>query len=119
MPRYERQVFVNVPFDRRYTKLFHALVFAVHDCGFTVRCALEGSDSADVRLDKLLRLIRVCRFGIHDLSRTTLDTANRLPRFNMPLELGLFLGARQFGDTEQRAKRALILDSAPYRYQKF
>lgn len=119
MPRPERQVFLNVPFDRRYRRLFHALVFSVHDCGFTSRCALEQSDSAQVRLDKLYELIGSCRFGIHDLSRTTLDGLNHLPRFNMPLELGIALGAKRFGAAEQRRKFTLILDSEPFRYQKF
>lgn len=37
----------------------------------------------------------------------------------MPLELGLFLGARAFGSGRQRAKNCLILDRSRYRYQKF
>ena len=38
----------------------------------------------------------------------------------MPLELGLFLGARFLADDKkQREKRCLILDAQPYRYQKF
>ena len=44
-------VFINVPFDRRYSKLFRALVFAVHDCGLVARCALEGDDGSEARLD--------------------------------------------------------------------
>lgn len=36
----------------------------------------------------------------------------------MPLELGIFLGARRYGG-RQRDKRALILDTDQYRYQKF
>ena len=119
MPPYSRQVFFNVPFDPRYKKLFRALVFAVHDSGFAARCALERSDSGQIRLDKLYELIESCEFGVHDLSRTSLDSVNRLPRFNMPLELGLFLGARRFGSGRQRRKRVLILDNVPYRYQKF
>jgi hypothetical protein len=31
-----------------------------------------------------------------------LDAANRLPRFNMPLELGLFLGAQEYGSGAQK-----------------
>jgi hypothetical protein len=31
MVSYNDRVFINVPFDRRYKKLFEALVFAVHD----------------------------------------------------------------------------------------
>lgn len=37
----------------------------------------------------------------------------------MPLELGLFLGAKAYGNDSQRDKRALILDVEQYRYQKF
>jgi hypothetical protein len=37
----------------------------------------------------------------------------------MPLELGIFLGARKFGDRRQQAKVCLILDRDPYRYQIF
>jgi hypothetical protein len=37
----------------------------------------------------------------------------------MPLELGIFLGARRFGAQDQRRKSCLILDRTPYRYQIF
>ncbi len=117
MAAYDRQGFLNVPFDIRYKKLLHALVFAVHECGLVARCALEKDDAGQARVDKLYDIIRDSRFGIHDLSRTTLDTTNRLPRFNMPLELGLFLGARRFGSRTQRQKSCLILDRDRYRYQ--
>ena len=112
-------VFLNCPFDDAYRRLFEAVVFAVFDCGFRPRCALEMDDSGEVRIDKLLRIIEQCRFGIHDLSRTEADPVSRLPRFNMPLELGLFLAAKRFGDRRQKRKRCLILDRERYRYQKF
>lgn len=113
----DQSVFLNVPFDRQYQPLFQAIVFAVFDCGFRARCALEVDDGSQVRLDKLCGLIRECRYGIHDISRTELD--RRLPRFNMPLELGLFLGAKRFGSGSQRLKNCLILDREPYRFQRF
>jgi hypothetical protein len=119
MADYRRQVFLNVPFDARYRKLLRALVFAVHECGLVARCAQEKDDGGQVRFDKLCDIISRCKFGIHDLSRTTLDAQNRLPRFNMPLELGLFLGARRYGAANQRTKACLILDSQRYRYQVF
>ena len=112
-------VFLNVPFDARYRKLLHALVFAVHECGLVARCASEREDSAEVRVEKLYAMIRDSLFGIHDLSRTTLDREHRLPRFNMPFELGLFLGARRYGDLGQRQKSCLILDRDRYRFQIF
>ena len=35
----------------------------------------------------------------------------------MPLELGIFLGAKRFGNPTQREKSGLILEREPYRYQ--
>jgi hypothetical protein len=116
---YARSVFINCPFDADYQELFRALVFAIHDCGFLARSALEVDDGGEVRIAKINRIIRECRHGIHDISRTELDATEKLPRFNMPLELGLFLGAREFGAGRQKQKRTLILDSERFRYQKF
>src|SRR5881227_950546 len=116
---YRLQVFINCPFDRTYRKLLYAIVFAVKDCGYRARSALEVSDASELRLAKIFRIISECRIGIHDISRTELDQRTRLPRFNMPLELGMFLGARQFGDERQRSKIALVLDRSEHRYEKF
>lgn len=116
---YDENVFINCPFDEEYASLLHAIVFAVHDCGFIARSALELDDSSEVRIEKIFRIIANCRFSVYDLSRTELDSATGLPRFNMPLELGLFLGARRFGTKKQKRKCSLILDREKYRYQKF
>jgi hypothetical protein len=112
-------VFINCPFDRSYNLTFKAIVFGIYACGFRPRSALELDDGGQTRIDKLYGLIEECRYGIHDLSRTELDEVNQLPRFNMPLELGLFLGAKRFGGSAQSAKRLLILDVERYRYQRF
>ncbi|HEV7484762.1 MAG TPA: hypothetical protein VGQ65_03700 [Thermoanaerobaculia bacterium] len=116
---YDRSVFLNCPFDRAYRPMLRAIMFAIHDCGFFARSALEEQDSSAVRFQKIVRIIRTSQFAIHDISRVQLDSVTRLPRFNMPLELGLFLGAKEFGDAEQSAKHSLVLDRTPYRYQKF
>lgn len=76
-------------------------------------------DGGQTRIEKLYGLIQECRYGVHDLSRTELDADHKLPRFNMPLELGLFLGAKRYGNTAQHDKRLLILDIERFRYQKF
>ncbi|HXW24991.1 MAG TPA: hypothetical protein VEK73_09605 [Xanthobacteraceae bacterium] len=94
-------------------------MFTVVDCGFVPRCALEVDDGSEVRIDKVCTLVGECRFSIHDLSRTELDPHSRLPRFNMPLELGIFIGAKRFGGRPHRRKTCLILDTEPYRYQAF
>jgi hypothetical protein len=118
-PAYDLSVFINCPFDDAYIPLFRAAVFTVFDCGFIPRCALEVYNSGQVRIDKIFRIIDECRFGLHDISRTELDTASGLPRFNMPLELGIFLGAQRFGGGRHKRKNCLVLDLDRYRYQKF
>ncbi len=116
---YNDNVFINCPFDSAYKHLFDAMVFAVHDCGFIPRCALEEEDASEVRIDKIYNIIADCRYGIHDISRTELDKDSGLPRFNMPLELGIFLGAKKFGIEEQKRKKCLVLDTERYRFQQF
>ncbi len=117
---YARQVFINCPFDDGYREIYEAIIFAVIHCGFVIRCARERDDSGETRIGKIVEIIRDSQFGIHDISRVEFDEVNGLPRFNMPLELGLFLGAKSFSDLpKQKRKRCLILDSDPYRYQIF
>jgi hypothetical protein len=116
---YTYNVFVNCPLDKVYKPLFDALVFAVYDCGFVARCALEESDASQIRVQKIFEIISKCRLGIHDISRIELDKSTKLPRFNMPLELGAFLGAKHFGKGKQKRKSCLIIDTDRYRYQKF
>jgi hypothetical protein len=114
-----RNVFVNCPFDEPYAPLFRAAVFAIFACGFRPRCALEVIDSGRPRIEKIVRIVKDCRLGIHDISRTEPDPIAQLPRFNMPLELGLFLGAQYLGSGKQRKKQCLILDRERYRFQKY
>lgn len=116
---YLESVFLNVPFDDPYKRIFHALIFAVYDCGLVARCALEENNGLNVRIDKIYKIISQCKYGIHDISRTEPDKVKKLPRFNMPLELGIFLGSKCFGRTKHKAKEGLILDKKPYRYQIF
>jgi len=116
---YHQNVFINCPFDGEYVPLFRALVFAVQFCGFVPRSALELDDGSEVRIGKIVRIIAESQFGVHDLSRTELDTASQLPRFNMPLELGLFLGAKFYGAGLHQEKAAIIFDRDRYRYQAF
>lgn len=117
--KYASRVFLNCPFDSQYKPIFEAIVFAILDCGLWPRCALEIDDASEVRIDKIFKMIADCKFGIHDISRTEVTSASGLPRFNMPLELGMFLATKRFGAGRQQKKVCLILDSAPFRYQQF
>lgn len=64
-------------------------------------------------------MLAACNFAIHDISRTELDAVNKLPRFNMPFELGLDFGLRESGVSKFRKKSCLILDRSRYRFQKY
>jgi hypothetical protein len=119
MAAYGLNVFINCPLDGAYARLMESLVFAVHDCGFVARSALEIDDGSQPRIEKIYEIILGSRFGIHDLSRTELDPDSMLPRFNMPLELGIFLGINRAGGGRQGEKRCLILDIERYRCQRF
>jgi hypothetical protein len=117
-PDYDTSVFVNCPFDVEYKPLFRALVFTIERCDFSARCAQEVDDAGETRAEKLLRLIRDSRLGIHDISRTE-SNAEGLPRFNMPYEFGMFIGFKHGGSAKQRRKAVLVLDRERYRYQRF
>lgn len=114
---YRQSIFINCPFDDDYKPLFEAAVFTVIRCGYIARCAKERDDSSEPRFNTILTMIEECQFGIHDLSRIKLDRG--YPRFNMPLELGLFLGAKRYGRRAQDQKRCLIFERDPHTYDKF
>lgn len=116
---YANSVFINCPFDDAYSPIFKAIVFTILDCGYIARSAREIDDSSEVRIDKIIKIISQCQYGVHDISRTDLDEKTNLPRFNMPFELGIFLGAKRFGPALQKRKICLILDRSPHRFQSF
>jgi len=116
---FDKNVFINCPFDDKYLPLFRAIIFTVHDMGFRDRCALEASNAGNVRIDKIQNIIAECKYSIHDLSRTQLDKTHRLPRFNMPLELGIDLGCKRFGKEHEQEKVVLVMDIERFRYQRF
>jgi hypothetical protein len=118
-PGFRHNIFINCPFDTGYLRLFRAIIFTVHDMGFRARCALEVSNAGKVRIDKIQNIIAESKYSIHDISRTQLDRVHRLPRFNMPLELGLDLGCKRFGEAHEQEKVILIMDIEQHRYQRF
>lgn len=63
-------------------------------------------------------MIAACGLSIHDISRVEIDPRTKLPRFNMPLELGADLALKMKGARTQRSRRLLILDSEAHRYDQ-
>lgn len=113
-------VFINVPFDRDYERLFIALIAAITAVGRRPRSILEldGFMHRAGRLGKLVKLIEDSAVSIHDLSRVecTRTAHGMVPRFNMPFELGLacsrkFHGNHQFFIFEKRPRRLVASTS--------
>lgn len=117
--KYADNVFINCPFDNKYKPILDAIIFTIFDCGYIARCALEIDDASQIRIEKIRYIISNSKFGIHDISRTEIDAKSKLPRFNMPLELGMFLSAKYFGTSRHKVKVCLVLDRQKFRYQKF
>ena len=113
--RYDVSVFLNCPFDDGYRPLLHAALFAIQDCGFIARTAMEDVGSGETRLDKILRIIDGSRYAIHDISRVEMSADNPLPRFNMPFECGLSFGASAFNHPARaKGRDLLILAAEPF-----
>lgn len=110
------EVFINCPFDRSFKPLLKAILFTVVTLGYTPRLASEASDSAELRLRKICRLIGATRISIHDLSRIKPEKGE-YSRLNMPFELGIDYGAREYGAPPLDAKRFLITGTTPHNFK--
>lgn len=114
---FETNVFINCPFDEKYFPLLRPLLFTVIYLRLKPRIALEAIDSGELRLTKIIELIRNSKLSIHDLSRSEAAVAGEVFRLNMPFELGIDFGCRLFGKQSQRKKRTLVLEAKPHRYK--
>jgi len=110
-------VFINCPFDNEFKPLLKALVFELIYLGFTPKLS-QTLSSSSIRVNEIKNIIKSCKYGIHDLSRSKAMAVGELPRFNMPYELGLDIGALEYGSAKLKTKRILILETEKYHYQK-
>lgn len=115
---FEKNVFVNCPFDEDYRQLLLGVVFTIIYFGYKPRLALERADSAETRIQKILGLIEESKFGIHDLSRIVSTDKGEHYRMNMPFELGIDYGCQKFKGDKWTQKKILILEKERYRFQK-
>jgi hypothetical protein len=92
----ERAVFLNIPYDKQFENLCLAYICAIASFGLVPRATLEIPGSR--RLDRIIELMQSCPFSVHDLSRVQRYAPTRLPRFNMPFELGLAVAWKMLGD---------------------
>jgi hypothetical protein len=114
---FHKGVFVNCPFDDEYRPLLCPLLFVIAYVGFKPRIALEELDSATPRIQRIIELIRSCRYAVHDLSRLQARKKGEFYRLNMPLELGIDVGCKVFGGRLHASKRCLVLEEQRHRYQ--
>ncbi|MEM6965944.1 MAG: hypothetical protein AAF573_14345 [Bacteroidota bacterium] len=115
---FDRNVFINCPFDTEYKKFLDPMLFTIVYLGLKPQMA-QTTDSGAVRIDRIINLIRYSKYSIHDLSRMVAKKAGDLARFNMPFELGLDIGIRSASKRSRLStKRNLIVDTEKFRYQK-
>jgi hypothetical protein len=73
---FRTNIFINCPFDKDYKSLLRPILFTIVYLGFNPRLASERSDSLEQRIEKILNLIKSCKYSIHDLSRLKAERAN-------------------------------------------
>jgi hypothetical protein len=107
-------VFLNVPYDSAFENLYLAYIAGLSAFGLTPRATLEIPTSSR-RLERILKLIERCDHSIHDLSRVQLDAKSpRVPRFNMPFELGLAVAR----EVRKGGENWYVCETVPHRINK-
>lgn len=115
---FEKNIFINCPFDDEYLILLQPLLFTIVYFNFNPRIATERSDSGEQRIDKICELIESSKYSIHDLSRLQAKRKKEFYRLNMPFELGIDYGLRKFSENHHREKKFLVLEKDRYDYAK-
>jgi hypothetical protein len=89
VPRKRRteSVFLNIPYDASFENLYLAYIVGLTQLGFRINVAVAVPNQD--RLQTIIELIEKSNLSIHDLSRVEL--VRGVPRFNMPVELGIAL----------------------------
>jgi hypothetical protein len=103
-------VFLNIPYDNEFEDLYVAYIVGLTQLGLRVNATLAVPNQG--RLETIISLIGKSNFSIHDLS---LELAKGIPRFNMPVELGLALYRSH---TTRGKHRVYVFESKPYRVQQ-
>lgn len=116
---FDKNIFINCPFDEDYINdLLKPILYIIIKNGFNPRLALEISDSSQFRLDKIIQIIKECKYSIHDLSKVRAIKKGEYARMNMPFELGIDYGIKNINDEYMSKKQFLILEAVKYDYMK-
>lgn len=107
--------FLNIPFDKQFEPLYLAFIAGLSGFGLIPQAVLQIPGS-ERRLDRLTALMSRCQYSFHDISRVELDDRRpRVPRFNMPFELGAAVGMAEHGRYDHFW---FAFESKPYRALK-
>ena len=104
-------VFLNIPYDLAFENLYLAYIVGLTQLGLRANATVGVPNQG--RPDTIIGLIERSDFSIHDLSR--IELSNGIPRFNMPVELGLALYRSHV--TEGR-HRVYVFERRAYRAQR-
>jgi hypothetical protein len=110
-PKRIHSVFLNIPYDSKFEDLYLAYVVGLTQLGLKINLTLAAPNQG--RLDRIFRLIERSAVSIHDPSRIELSSG--IPRFNMPLELGLAL---YHSRTTRGRHKVFVFESKPWRMQR-
>lgn len=106
-----QSVFLNIPYDAQFEDLYLAYIVGLTQLGLKTNATLAVPNQG--RLDRIVELIKESDFSIHDLSRIELSSG--VPRFNMPLELGLAL---YHSYATNGRHKVFVFEKKPYRTQR-
>jgi hypothetical protein len=113
-PGFNKNIFINCPFDGRYASLLRPVLFTIVYFGFTPQIASQTVDSGEQRINKILSLILKSRYSLHDLSRIRSRRPGEFFRLNIPFELGVDYGCRRISTGYLQKKRFLVLEAKPH-----
>jgi len=106
-----RSVFSNVPYEPSYERVFTALIATLVALGRKPTIVAEVPDQGHGRLQRIYREMAGCRVSFHDLSLVK----SKLPRFNMPFELGI---AWALQEQYPRRYDFFVFEAKPFRIQE-
>ena len=115
---FNKNVFINCPFDSEYDSLLKPILFTIIYFGFTPQIASRTGDSGEQRITKILSLILKSKYSIHDLSRIKSAKRGEFFRLNMPFEFGIDYGCRCTARGRLKRKKFLVLGEKPHDYKK-
>lgn len=106
-----KTVFLNIPYDDGFEDLYLAYIVGLMQLGLRVNATLAVPNQG--RLETIIGLIEKSDYSIHDLSR--IEITKGIPRFNMPVELGLALYRSHLTKGQHRV---FVFESKRYRAQR-